>query len=60
MADQIFSCWATLPTGEHRRLEVCATGHDAAIRACFAMQPRATSMSCQPLHRLLVEEVCNG
>lgn len=48
MATSIFpyTCWARFECGGHRRLLVCATGHQEAVRAGFVLEPKAIGMSC--------------
>jgi hypothetical protein len=47
MADLIFTCYATLPAGDLRRLEVVASCDQDARRLAFESWPRALAVSCR-------------
>lgn len=47
MALSIFTCWAELPAGAVRRLEVTATCAADARQLAFDQCPRAIAVSCR-------------
>lgn len=47
MATCIFHCWATVPSGAVRRIEVTASTELDARSMAFAQCPSALSVSCR-------------
>ena len=58
MAAKHFTCYATLTSGEARRLEVVASCHADARQLAFASCPRALAVSCRAV--ALAEERRHG